>query len=59
MFLLLDERSAAYEVSRLQRSITLDSVRCRPHTEGRPEVSCLLKLGHLGPVSQNEGASRY
>ena len=55
MFLLLGERSSAYEVSRSHRSITLASARCRPHTEGRPEVSDLLKLGHLGPVFQNAG----
>ena len=53
MFLLLGERSAAYEVSQLHRSITLASARCRPHTEGRPEVSDLLKFGHLGPIFQN------
>ena len=51
--LLLGERSAAYEVSLLHRSTKLASARCRPHTEGRPEVSDLLKLGHLGPISQN------
>ena len=55
MFLLLGERSAAYEVSRLHRSIALASARCRPYTEGRPEVCDLLKLGHLGPVFQNAG----
>ena len=55
MFLLLGERSAAYEVSRLHRSIALASARCRPYTEGLPEVCDLLKLGHLGPVFQNAG----
>ena len=55
MFLLLGERSAAYEVGRLQRSITLDSVRCCPHTAGRPEVSCLSQLGHSGPVFRMQG----
>ena len=47
MFLLLGERSTDYEVSRLTSSITLASARCRPHTEGRPEFSDLLKIGHL------------
>ena len=55
MFLLLFERSAAYKVSRLQRSIALASTRCRSHIEGCPEVSDLLKLGHLGPIFQNAG----
>ena len=55
MFLLVGERSAAYEVIRLRRSITLASARCRPHTEGCPEVSDLLKLGHLGPIFQYAG----
>ena len=50
MFLLLGERSAAYEVIRLLRSITLASARCLPHNEGRPKVSDLLKLGHIGPI---------
>ena len=50
MFLFLGTRSAAYEVSRLHRRITLTSARCRPQTEGHPEVSHLLKLGHLGPL---------
>ena len=59
MFLLLGESSSAYEVSRLHRSITLASARCRPHTEGRPEVSDLLKLGHLGPIFQNAGTFWY
>ena len=36
MILLLCERSAAYQVSRLHRSIMYASARCRPHTEGRP-----------------------
>ena len=53
MFLLVGERSAAYEVSRLDRSIRYASARYRPHTERRPEVSDLLKLGHLGPIFQN------
>ena len=35
MFLLLGEHSAAYESSRLDRSITLASARCRPHTQKR------------------------
>ena len=43
MFLLLGERSAAHEVSRLHRSIALASARCRPYTEGLPEVHDLLK----------------
>ena len=55
MFLLPGERSAAYEVSRLHRSIRMASARRRPHTEGRPEISDLLKLGHLGPIFQNAG----
>ena len=59
MFLLLRERSAACKVSRLDRSITLASVRCRRHIEGRPEVSDILKLGHLGPGFQNAGTYWY
>ena len=55
MFLLLGERSAAYEISRLQTSIALDSIRCRPHIEGCPEVSDFLKLGHLAPIFRNAG----
>ena len=55
MFLLLGERSATYEVSRLYRRITLASSHCRPRTERRPEVSDLWKLGNLGPVFQNSG----
>ena len=55
MFLLVGERSAAYEVNRLRRSIKLASARCRPHTEGCTEVSDLLKIGHLGPIFQNAG----
>ena len=55
MFLLLGERSAAYEISRLHRNVRLASARCRPHTEGRPEVSDLLKLGNLKPIFQNAG----
>ena len=59
MFLLLGERSAAYEVSRLHGRITFASARCRPLTEERPEVSDLLKSGHLGPIFQNAGISWY
>ena len=55
IFLLLNERSDAYEVIRLHRSITLASARCRPHTERRPEVSDIPMLGHLGPISLNAG----
>ena len=55
MFLLLGNPSAAYEISRLHRSITLGSGTYLPHTEGRPEVCDLLKLGHLGPIFQNVG----
>ena len=55
MILFLGESSAAYEVSRLHRSITLAPARSRPHTEGRPEINNLLKLGHLGPIFQNSG----
>ena len=50
MLLLLGERSATHEVSRLHRSIALASADCRPYTEGRPEVRDLLNLGHLEPV---------
>ena len=55
MLLLLGELSDASEVSRLHRSIRLASSPCRPHTEGRPEVSDLLQLVHLGPIFQNAG----
>ena len=55
MLLLLGERSAAHEVSRLHRSISLASAPCRPCTEGLPEVRDILKLGHLRPVFQNAG----
>ena len=55
MFLLIGERSAVYEISQLDRSIPLAYSRCRPHTEGRPDVSDLLNLGHLGTVFQSAG----
>ena len=55
MFLRLGQCSAAYEVSRLNVSITLASAHCRPHTKRHPEVSDLFKLGHLGLILQNAG----
>ena len=55
--LFLGERSAAFEVSLLHRSITLASARCRPHTERHLEISNLLKLGRLSPIFQNAGTS--
>ena len=59
IFLLLVEASAAYKFSRLHRSITLASVYCHPQIEGRPEVSGLLKLGHLVPFFRIPGTSWY
>ena len=43
MFLFLGEISAACELSRLHKSITLASARCLPRTEGCPVVNYLLK----------------
>ena len=53
MFLLLGERSAAHEVSRLHGSIKLSSARCRPHIEGLPKVRNVSKVGHLGSIFPN------
>ena len=55
MFLTIFKHSAAYEVFRLHRSIALASARFRPHTDGRLEVSDLLKLGHLEPFLRMQG----
>ena len=54
-FIFLGEEKASELFNRLPQCIASACRLHRPHTDGKLEVSDLIKLGHLGPILQDVG----
>ena len=54
-FIFLREDRASELFNRLPQCIASASRRHRPHTDGKLEISDLMKLGHLRPILQDAG----